>query len=64
MSMAMVITEVSQEQIDKSNAALVDALLQRMHPEQMMWHYKNNPKVRAAIATWACDNQHLFTEVK
>jgi hypothetical protein len=64
MSMAKVITEVTQEQIDKSNAALVDALLQRMHPEQMMWHYKNDPKVRAAITAWACNNQHLFTGVK
>jgi hypothetical protein len=64
MGMAMVITEVPQEQIDKSNAALVDALLQRMHPEQMMWHYKNDPKVRAAIATWAKDNYYRVMEVQ
>ena len=30
MGMAKVIQEVPQEQIDKSNAALIDALLQRM----------------------------------
>lgn len=62
--MAMVIQEVPQEQIDKSNAALIDRLLKRMPPEEMMWHYKNEPKVRAAITAWAKDNYWLFTEVK
>ena len=64
MGMALVIQEGPQEQIDKSNAALIDRLLKRMHPEQMMWHYKNEPKVRAAITAWACNNQHLFMGVK
>ena len=62
--MAMVIQEVPQEQIDKSNAALIDRLLKRMTPEVLMWHYKNEPEVRAAIVTWAKDNYWLFTEVK
>jgi hypothetical protein len=64
MGMAMVIQEVTQEQIDKSNAALVDRLLKRMPPEVLMWHYKNDPKGRAAIVAWARDNYWLFTEVK
>jgi len=64
MGMAMIIQEVPQEQIDKSNAALIDRLLKRMTPEVLMWHYKNEPKVRAAITAWACNNQHLFMGVK
>jgi hypothetical protein len=57
------IAPVTQEQIDKSNAALVDKLLKRMPPEEVMWHYKNEPKVRAAITVWARDKYHLFMGV-
>jgi hypothetical protein len=53
---------IKADLLNKSNIALIDALLQRMHPEQMSWLYRKDKAVRLAIETWSAQNIYRFME--
>jgi hypothetical protein len=53
---------IKAEQLNKSNTALIDRLLERMPLEVIAWHYKESRAVQLAIKTWTAKNLHHFME--